>query len=201
MNVILFLTMEKWIISLIIGYALGSIPFSYILVRLVEGFDLRTKGSGNLGTTNVLRTLGFGYAVLNYVLDMLKGAVSFLIIRAIFGTPMDLVAGLGAIFGHCFSPFVDFKGGKGVAVASGLLLASDARMFLVLVVIQFVMLFMTRRMSAGSITSAACAPIIAWFFNGKTPIFYAILLAGAFVIFQHRANISRLLRGEEKPLF
>lgn len=193
--------MEKWIISLIIGYLIGSIPVSYLLVRFVGGFDLRSRGSGNLGTTNVLRALGIKYAVLNYILDMLKGAVSFWIALALFGSPFGLVGGIAAVLGHCFSPFVGFKGGKGVAVASGMLLAADWRMLGILLLVQFAVLFVTRRMSAGSLSSAASAPIVAYFLGGTFPLFYASLLVGAFVIFQHRANIGRLIRGEEKPLF
>lgn len=193
--------MEKWIISLLIGYLMGSVPYSYILVRLVGGYDLRTKGSGNLGTTNVMRALGIGYAVINYILDMLKGAGSFWIAQAIFGAPFGLIGGIGATLGHCFSPFVNFKGGKGVAVASGMLLAADWRVLAILLVVQFGVLFFTRRMSAGSLSSAASAPVVAWLLHGVSPLFYTALFTGIFVIFQHRANIGRLLRKEEKPLF
>ncbi len=189
------------IISLFLGYLLGSIPVSYILGRLQKNIDLRLHGSGNLGATNVLRNLGFISFVLCALLDIFKGYLAFKLAQHYLGDSYGILAGFAAVLGHCYSPFMNFSGGKGVATSGGLVLALDYRLVIVGLIILILVVLITRRMSLGSIITALTFPLSYYYFNGfDNLIFGAILLAG-FVIYKHKDNISRLIKGEEARLF
>ena len=197
-------------ICLVIGYFCGCISSGYIVGKIYH-IDIRDKGSGNAGTTNVLRTLGKLPALLTFAGDLLKAIVPVLVIRLILDTPVDwyllcLYMGLGVVLGHNYPFYLKFKGGKGIAVTSAVIL-STAHPLLILagLLIFIVIVAITRYVSLGSL-------LVAWYIPANTIIFYrenplfvhmivVSLLFTAFAYFQHRQNIVRLLNGSENKLW
>ena len=197
-------------ICLVIGYFFGCISSGYIVGKIYH-IDIRDKGSGNAGTTNVLRTLGKLPALLTFAGDLLKAIVPVLVIRLILDTPVDwyllcLYMGLGVVLGHNYPFYLKFKGGKGIAVTSAVIL-STARPLLILagLLIFIAVVAITRYVSLGSL-------FVAWYIPANTIIFYrenplfvhmivVSLLFTAFAYFQHRQNIVRLLNGSENKLW
>lgn len=204
------------VLFLVIAFLLGAVPFSYILGKQVKGIDLRQHGSGNLGATNVFRTLGPWWGGLCLFLDMAKGAVAVLIMTWLVGTwpegasgPFGITPDLFRIFagfvagmGHTFSPFLGFKGGKGVATTGGAF-AVLAPYALLITLVAFLAVFLTTRLvSLASITAASVLPISVLFFEIMSPdtsitIIVFVTLMCAWVIYKHRENISRLREGTE----
>jgi len=190
------------IIVFVLSFLLGSIPFGYILGRL-KGIDVRRYGSGNIGATNVSRVLGRKYGLLVLLLDALKGAAAVLIARAA-GLPAEyqVLAGISAIAGHCFSPWLGFRGGKGVATALGAFLVISPKTTLVAFLIFLAVLVTTRYVSLSSITAALSYPLLYKFFEKPSPLSFIVVSVGALLIVaKHHSNIRRLLRGEEKRFF
>lgn len=195
----------KVVIALVGAYLLGSIPWAYLAGR-IKGVDLRKFGSGNLGTTNVLRLLGVPAALVVYALDALKGALPVLLFPGWFGFPARegwaILCGIAAILGHVRPIFLMGKGGgKGVATASGVFFALTPLATLAALVGFLTALFTTRRMSVASLTGAIIVPIGVALTNGpKSLVFVVALGVSVFVFWTHRANIGRLRRGEEPKL-
>jgi len=187
------------VIALVVAYLLGSIPFALIAGKL-HGVDLRTVGSGNLGATNVFRTLGRTAGITVMVLDIAKGAAAVLVAVALTDNPWPLVAGALAILGHVFPVWTNFKGGKGVAVGAGALIGLVPAASGVLIVLWFVIVLTTRYVSIASIVCALAAAPLAWAFGAPWSYVAFIALAGLFVIWKHRENIVRLSRGEENRI-
>jgi glycerol-3-phosphate acyltransferase PlsY len=194
-----------------LGYALGSIPFGLILTRAAGLGDVRNIGSGNIGATNVLRTGHKGLAALTLVLDALKGTVAVLIDQKIgatyAGLSIDaaLLAGLGAFLGHLYPVWLGFKGGKGVATYVGVLIGWWWPTALIFCVIWLATAVLTRYSSLSALVASAVAPLV--FFLGSDvasnaiPAFgLAAAIMSAFLIWKHRANISRLISGEEPKI-
>ena len=196
----------KPVIALVASWLIGSIPWAYLAGRLLKGVDLRTYGSGNLGTTNVLRLLGAPAAIIVYLLDAAKGFVPALLFPALFGfAPRGgwaIACGLVAILGHVKPVFLGFKGGgKGVATASGVFFALTPLATFACLVGFLTLLATTRTMSMASLTGAAILPIGVALTHGVTSLVFAVSLGvAAFVYWTHRANIGRLRRGEEPKL-
>lgn len=190
----------RLVYALIIGYLSGSIPSSYLIGKLIGRVDLRKIGSGNLGTTNVIRNLGLAAGILAYVFDMLKGLIPVILLRHFWGFDAAVMAGVGTIVGHCYSIFFNFQGGKGVAVTSGVLFILDPVLALILIAGQLVVFFTTRYMGLASLITAVVFPIATYLRRGPDALFYASLFVSPFVIFQHRANLKRLIDGTEKKL-
>jgi glycerol-3-phosphate acyltransferase PlsY len=190
-------------VGLLIGYVLGSIPFAYLAGKLVKGIDLRQHGSGNLGATNVYRTLGAKVAAAVFVLDTLKGALPVLAVRQFaVGSHLDLwaiAAGVAAIAGHAKPIFLLWKGGgKGVATAGGVFLALAPIPALASMATFIVVVLLTGYVSVASLTAACVLPAaLAATVGVRSPLFIASLVIAAFVFWTHRANIGRLRRGEE----
>ncbi len=185
---------------LVIAYLLGSIPFAYLAGRL-NGVDLRTVGSGNLGATNVFRTLGRTVGVTVMVLDIAKGAFAVLIAQWVVGGPWwPIAAGALAILGHVFPVWTGFRGGKGVAVGAGALLGLVPAASGTLIVLWLLIVVLTRYVSVASIACAVAAAPLAWAFGAPWPYVVFIGLAGLFVIVRHRQNIVRLLGGTENRI-
>lgn len=185
-----------------VAYLLGSIPTAYLMGWTLRGIDIRTVGSGNVGATNVFRTIGKMAGISTLLIDMAKGLLAVelaLIYRG--GDFWPLVAGVAAVAGHSWSLWVNFRGGKGVATSAGVFLALlPGPMGLALLV--FAVAFgASRRVSVGSILAAGTLPLAA-FFLGSPPsrVMLAVVLS-VVVIVRHIPNIRRLLRGEEPPLF
>jgi glycerol-3-phosphate acyltransferase PlsY len=188
-----------------LAFTLGAIPFSWILARLVGGVDIRNLGSGNVGATNVARTLGYGPGMLALVLDALKGVAAVLAARAIAGGgaqggAVDALSGGLAVLGHNFTPFLRFRGGKGVATGAGVfgLLAPAA--LAVSVVLFAVAMAATRTVSIGSVLAAAAIPFGVFFFGGDPALVLMSVLVSALVIARHRTNLARILAGTERRL-
>ncbi len=203
--------MATYIIVTIIAYLLGSISFSVIISKKMAGFDVREKGSGNAGSTNVLRTVGKKAAILTLICDCLKGIVAILIAvlasKIVKGTDAGLLvqlAGVAVVIGHTFPIFFRFKGGKGVATSLGVLLIINWQIGLICLVFALTLMALTRFVSLGSVSAAILFPILTIFIqeNYIVPgnyIIFGVVLA-AIVVFNHRANVKRLLTGTENKL-
>ena len=196
------------LMSVVAGYLLGSVSFSYLLVRLLERRDIRTVGSGNAGATNVLRVAGKGPALATLALDVAKGVASVLLARALEQPALVVAAsGAAAVLGHMFPLFFAFRGGKGVATAAGVL-GTLAPLAVAISLVAFVVVVgATRYVSLGSIIVAVLCPliIVALGASGRLHGDWQQLAFGAagiglLVVVAHRANIARLLAGEENRL-
>ena len=208
--------MIVYIIMAIIAYLIGSVNFSIIFSKRFAGFDVREKGSGNAGTTNMLRSVGKKAAVITLICDILKGVVS-IGIAILLGNIPDLnkellvqIAGVSVILGHTFPIFFGFKGGKGVATSLGVLLLSNWQIGLICLVFALVLMILTRMVSVGSCAAAVLFPVLTLFINenytvlteGKTGsvyFIYSVILA-VIVLFNHRTNIKRILNGTENKV-
>ena len=185
---------------LVLSYLTGAFPTSYLAGRLFKGIDLREHGSRNLGATNVYRVFGWKYAIPVALVDVAKGAVPVWSAGA-WGPDIELFplyCGVAAVVGHVFSVFVGFKGGKGVATASGVVLALAPKALLVSLLVWGALVWLTGYVSVGSVASAAVFPFAAYFLEGARGGVLVIEIAlAAFLIWKHRANLQRLARGTE----
>ena len=185
------------ILFIVFSYLLGSIPFGYLIFYFTEGRDIRTLGSGNIGATNVLRSKGKLAGLLTLALDILKGAIPVIYGRAHFDLPwLVLLGALALLLGHVFPVFLNFRGGKGVASLVGVFLVFYYPALLVFLAVFFLTLQLTRTISLASLL-------------GTTALFFCILFTQVvesavvalamllLIIFRHRANIQRLLAGNE----
>jgi glycerol-3-phosphate acyltransferase PlsY len=190
-------TVWPWFVA---SYLLGSLPTSWIVVKLVKGQDLRKLGSGNLGATNLFRQLGWRWALPAALIDVAKGTVPVLVFgpRAGGGDLMALALGVTAVLGHVFSLFVNFKGGKGVATGGGVLLGLAPWAALVAIVIWAIVVKVTGYVSLGSIVAAAALVPALWLiYPAKRDLVLPFALLAAMIVLLHRANIQRLLKGTE----
>lgn len=205
--------MIGYIVIAIIAYLIGSINFSVIISKKMAGFDVREKGSGNAGSTNVLRTVGKKAAAITLVCDILKGIVAILIAKivGIFATSLNPailveVAALFAVIGHTFPVFFGFKGGKGVATSLGVILLINWKIGLICLVFALALMILTKMVSLGSISAAVLFAVLILFIRDSylvafdfSYIVFGILLA-ILVIYNHRSNLSRILKGTENKL-
>ena len=185
---------------LVAAYLIGAFPSSYVIAKLVRGIDLREHGSGNLGATNAFRVLGWKAATPVFIIDTLKGWLPpFLFPRYDNSDAWEwaLAYGAAAIIGHVFSIYVRFKGGKGVATGGGVFLALAPLAVLIGLVVWSVLLFITGTVSIASIASAVTLPIAVYFLGLPSAVLALAIALSAFVIYAHRSNIKRLMRGEE----
>lgn len=182
----------------IVSYLIGSISSAILIARLFGLKDPRTVGSGNPGATNVLRIGGKLPAVLALLGDILKGLIPVLIAKSLTNDPLIwALTGLAAFVGHLFPILFDFKGGKGVATALGVLAAVDVLLALSLVTIWILTAVIFRYSSLSAILAALALPLLAWFSFANSPIFWMALNMAALLLWRHRGNIRRLLNGEE----
>ena len=196
--------MPNTILSAIIGYLLGCIPCGVLIARIYGHMDIRKTGSGNSGTTNVLRTLGWAPSLLTLAGDCIKGVLAALIGRWLGGEAGMLAGGLFAVLGHDFPVFMKFKGGKGIATSLGVTLVVCPLALPPLLVILIAIVAVTRIMSAGTLTISLLYPILTWLLLPENAdptlrIGFAVLLT-ALSFFCHRSNLRRLFRGEENKL-
>lgn len=222
--------MQLWLCPLI-AFLLGSIPFGLIIAK-AKGIDIRQHGSGNIGATNVLRVMGKKFGIPCLILDVLKGFIPTLLAISLIRfagmtNPMTItglapyagefpmltaqsfqvITGLCAILGHNFSPWVGFKGGKGIATSAGVLIAMMPAAIVILVLVWLLVFLTTRYVSLASIAAAACLPLLTlWgsWFHGKIqdgtwnkPLFVFSVVVGLLAIWKHRDNIRRLREGSE----
>ena len=200
-----------------IGYVCGLFQTAYILGKIYH-IDIRKQGSGNLGSTNVLRTLGKKAGALNLLCDCLKCIVAILIARAVFGNSysnilplLSLYAAAGCILGHNFPVYLNFRGGKGIAASVGFLIAFDWRLFVICAVLFFVLFFTTHYVSLCSLSCYAVA-LIAMIVRGQmggygmdgthtTEMYVVMSFLTVLAFWRHRANIGRLVSGTESKVF
>lgn len=180
----------------VIGYGLGSVPFGVVVTRLLGLGNLRQIGSGNIGTTNVLRTGSKAAAALTLLLDGGKGAAAVLLARSLAGEDAAQLAGLMSFLGHCFPVWLGFKGGKGVATFLGLLLALAWPVGIASCLTWLAAAAVSRISSMGALVSALTAPVWA-FVLGYQPVIALSVLLAAIVLVRHSANIARLRAGTE----
>ncbi|HYZ61759.1 MAG TPA: glycerol-3-phosphate 1-O-acyltransferase PlsY [Acetobacteraceae bacterium] len=188
--------MSAALVAIVAGYLLGSIPFGLVLTRLAGLGDIRAVGSGNIGATNVLRTGRKDIAALTLLLDGGKGAVAALAMQHWAGELPALLAGVAAVIGHCTSPWIGFKGGKGVATALGVILAWSWQAGIACLLVWLAAAYLSKRSSVGGLASMGAAPILLWIWSGG-PAALAGLALAAISVFRHQANIARLLAGTE----
>ena len=207
--------MATYIIVAIIAYAIGSISFSVIFSKKFAGFDVREKGSGNAGTTNVLRSVGKKAAVITLICDVLKGVVAILLalLAGVIFKDLDKallvqLAGVFVIIGHTFPVFFKFKGGKGIATSLGVLLITNWQIGLICLVFALLLMALTRMVSVGSIAAAVLFPVLVLFINQNyivaessnwSYLIFSIVIA-LLVLFNHRSNLKRIFTGTENKL-
>ena len=215
--------MINMVIVVLLSYIVGSIPTSVMLSKWGHGFDIRSKGSGNAGGTNVFRVLGWKSGMFVIIVDALKGVIATTVVARLFWdptlpfynhTPFDdftiiqMICGGAAVFGHVWTMFAGFKGGKGIATGSGMLIGIAPTEFAVSIAIFLIFLFAFRYVSLGSIMAAASFPlslIIRYnilsdeIHSYKTLVFFSTGIA-LFLIYSHRTNIKRLIEGTERKI-
>jgi glycerol-3-phosphate acyltransferase PlsY len=195
-----------------LAYLLGSIPFGYLLVRLRGGGDVRETGSGGTGATNVTRRAGKRVGILTLLLDALKGMAAVFLARLIIGSEAGgewwvCAAAAAAVLGHVFPVWLRFRGGKGIATGLGVFLVLAPLATACAVFAFVVVVWLWRYVSLGSITAACVLPFAVWLLSKlgasdsvAMPVLVIAALGAALIIYMHRANIERLLRGEESKL-
>jgi glycerol-3-phosphate acyltransferase PlsY len=190
----------KITIAYAVFFLLGGIPFGPLIARLKK-VDLSKVGSGNIGATNVYRALGMRYALLVFLLDGLKGAIPSLLGLVLFGPGyLAGISGLVAVLGHIFSPFLKFRGGKGVATGFGAMMVLAPLPSLISLSLWAAVLAITKIVSLSSLTAAIALPALVLLFSKTGWVFYTSLMMVALVFLSHYENILRLMRGTEKPV-
>lgn len=214
--------MVSLIIVVILSFLVGSIPMSIIITKAIKGIDIRNYGSGNAGGTNVIRVLGWGPGVFVILFDALKGFLAAVVLARLFfgnfplsnGTPfsdftvVQIIAGISAILGHTWTVFAGFKGGKGIATAAGMLIGIAPIEVAIAAGVFAIVVASSRYVSLGSVSAAVAFPL-AMFVRANvfdvatryyhSMIFFSIAIS-LFLIYNHRTNIGRLLRGQENRL-
>lgn len=196
--------MFRLILSAVIAYLLGTIPVGMLIARVYGGMDIRKTGSGNSGTTNVLRTLGWLPSLLTLAGDCLKGVLGALVGRWLGGETGMLLGGFFAVLGHDFPFFLRFKGGKGIATSLGVTFVICTPVAPWLVVIVLIIVAIVHIMSVGTLTASLAYPVLFWLYMppDANATNYMIFAAATMLLsfFCHRSNIKRLVHGEENRL-
>ncbi|KEF37676.1 acyl-phosphate glycerol-3-phosphate acyltransferase [Schinkia azotoformans MEV2011] len=189
------------VLLVVLAYLLGSIPFALIVGKIGYGIDIREHGSGNLGGTNTFRVLGKKAGLIVTSADILKGtlAASLPLIFGLEDLLHPLLIGIAAVIGHTYPIFAKFKGGKAVATSAGVLLAYSPLLFIILILSFFVSLYFSKYVSLSSMI-AGIIGIIYSLFTGDIPLIIVISLLASFVIYRHRSNISRIIKGTEPKI-
>ena len=198
------------LVIILVSYLLGSIPTSILVGKWFYGLDIREHGSGNAGATNVFRVLGWKPGVAVMLVDIGKGAAATLYASQIVFSPigidpvyLKILAGLSAVFGHIWTVFAGFRGGKGVATAAGMLFALYPIAGLICLAVFLIIAFTTRYMSLASMLAAVCLPIVLLIMNNifhklvQPPLFVFSIFIAVLIVYTHRSNIKRLLAGTE----
>lgn len=189
-----------FIAALVFGYLLGSIPFGLVLTKLAGLGDIRNIGSGNIGTTNVLRTGNKGLAVLTLLGDMLKGTVAYLVVYRLYGPDLAVTAGFGAFIGHLFPVWLRFKGGKGVATYLGILLALHWQAAIAFAIIWLAVAAVSRFSSLSALAASLITPLLLAFYFREPQAFELMAILSVLLWIKHADNIKRLLAGTESRI-
>lgn len=192
------------LITLLIGYFIGSINSSIIIGKILTGKDIRDFGSGNAGATNALRVLGKKAGILTFVFDALKAVIAILISQIIFKDNKEIaiyLSGIGTVLGHNYPLWFKFKGGKGIVVSAVTIFFADWKIGLVIFIISLSIMIFSRYVSLGSVIGSVLLIILAFVFKTENvPYIVYALIISSLAIFRHRANISRLISGTENKL-
>lgn len=183
--------------AILIGYAVGSLPIGFLVAHTTRGVDLRRTGSGNVGAANVYRTTGLGIAIAVMAADMAKGAVAVLMAGS--GVPA-VAAGVAAVAGHVYPVWLGFRGGKGVATASGVFGVLSPLPTAIAAAAFVVTVARTRYISLGSIVATVLLPLVAWLTPGLRAVDVGATLVSILILFRHRGNIARLWSRTERAL-
>ena len=207
------MTITRFVIIAVCAYLLGSLSFAIIVSKVTLGKDIRNYGSGNAGLTNAYRTMGAGKTLFVLLGDIAKGAAAITIGAVLAGPVGKLVAGIFVILGHMFPVYFGFRGGKGVVTAAAMMLMLDWRVFLICFALFAIVFAWKKTVSLSSICGCLLYPFATFFITyfvdyrqDGLPLFYVVTatvvaaLIGATVIIKHRANIKRILAGEEPPI-
>jgi glycerol-3-phosphate acyltransferase PlsY len=186
------------LLSIVIGYLAGSVPFAYLLARR-RGVDLRHAGSGNVGASNVLRTSGLGDAVIALCLDGAKGGLAVLVAtRLAGGGAAPVAAGVASVLGHIYPVWLGFRGGKGVATAAGVFAVLAPQALAIAAGVFLVAVWVTRYISVGSMAAAVTLAVSAAATDGPSPIAMGAIITALVIVYRHRANLARILTGTER---
>ncbi len=192
-----------------LSYLIGAIPFAYIMVKLIKKTDLRNVGSGNVGTTNAMRVLGWKLGLVVFLLDFLKGFIAVGLVSGIFGslTLIDsapnlirIIAGVCAICGHVWTVFLKFKGGKGVATSAGVFAFLIPIPFLLTFAVFILVMSISRIVSLSSISAASAFPLLTLIFKQDLDLKICTIFLAVLIILTHIPNLKRLINGTEKRL-
>ncbi len=188
------------LIAIFLAYLIGSMPFSFLIAKIFKGIDIRTVGSKNVGTTNVLRTCGKSYALLAFLLDSGKAGLSYYFACYFFDNIFSVILGGIVVISHCYSVFLKFKGGKGVASMAGLVLFLKPIVFFALLALFIGIVILTNYVSLASITVVILSPIFYYSLTYDYIISIILLFLAFFVIYKHKSNIIRLKNGKENKI-
>jgi len=192
-----------WIaLTMTVAYLMGSVPFAYLLVRWSGRGDVRRVGSGNVGATNTLRAAGWKAAAAVLVLDIAKGVAAVLLMTRVTADPAwHAAAGAAVVMGHCFPVWLKFAGGKGVATAGGVFILLAPVAAAAAAGVWGLVLAVSRRVSISSMAAAACYPVALWYLaRPRLPVLVWVSAISLVVLWRHRSNLERLIRGEEPPV-
>ncbi len=196
----------QWVLGIILSYLMGSIPTAYLMGRWTKGVDIRQYGSGNVGATNAMRVLGKPLGILTLCIDILKGLIPVLVIAPLvcFSSKnlpsLQLVCGVASIFGHNWTCFLKFKGGKGVATTAGAFLGLAPMVLLSLLFVWGGVAYFTKYVSVASIVASAMLPFLLFFFHKPCSWVIAGIVLSGISIWKHRSNIQRLRAGTENKI-
>ncbi len=195
------------LVLLLLFYLIGSIPTSFVLGKIIKKIDIRKYGSGNVGATNALRVLGWKIGVIALLFDMFKGFIVIFVAQIVFPEfrLMILASGIAVIFGHIFTVFLKFKGGKGVATSAGVFIALSPLASVIALIAFFVITIFTKYVSLGSITGASVlliSKVIITINNNFENIEYLLItfIVAAFIVYKHKDNIKRILNNTENKI-
>lgn len=188
------------IVYILIGYLFGCIQTGYIISKFYKGIDLRQHGSGNLGTTNAIRVMGKKLGLLTFIGDFSKAIIAFMLVKYLLeaGDVGGLYAGIGSVLGHNFPFYLNFKGGKGIAVTGGVMLCVNPIATIIIIAGMLLIILVTRYVSLASITAMLAMSVWAGFmFRNDIEMMLLTFFLAALAIFMHRSNIKRLINGTE----
>lgn len=194
--------MVVYLVAVVLGYLIGSCPTAYLVVKQLTGQDIRTIGSGNVGATNVKRAAGFKPFLFVLIFDFCKGLVPVLIAKQLYPDKylLHVLVALASVVGHSKSIFLKFAGGKSAATGLGGILGLAPLPGLILGITAFTITKTSRYVSLGSITASLLSPILLLLFRYPVPYIVYATIAGVYVVWLHRANIQRLLKGTENRI-
>ncbi|MCK4353421.1 glycerol-3-phosphate 1-O-acyltransferase PlsY [candidate division WOR-3 bacterium] len=187
----------NYLLAFVFGFLFGSIPWGYVFAKVFKKIDIREYGSQNTGATNVWRVCGKSLGIPVFLLDVAKGFLPVFLSKVHFGINPAIIAGLSAILGHAFTPWLKFKGGKGVATGLGVFIGLAPSGAAIAFGVWLILFLVFRWVSVASMGASAVLTILIFIWNRISPISFFILIIFLFVIFSHRANIKRLLKGKE----